>query len=436
MLSSPRNSANVTKIMSLDQNDAMAILRKFAAQTAQAEIQEAHREQTKKHVRWLVGSNDYKNYNTFKSQTEKFKAAYWLAVLGLLALCYVDLLAYLTTASMSSGNGKSMEQFYSSSHTEQNRRKRNTGDFATSASNFFDSSFPILPPFVGSFLASTANPILHAAVAAFCVLFLLPWTMMGTWSSCDENPQEASMVSMAAMQSRSYFLFQAACFFLFGIKLDSMAPFVNGLSKQPFAASREALDRTVVAVVVPTAVMYLMFYRRFAKFWKRKDLVSHPLLFYAPKLGLALFCSFWFVSISWSSFSVDATIAMIKTSGFDVVRDVFFSSGNGKGSGSNNVEGSRRSLVEFSRKIYILLVPYCAVVVVSSLLPSLQRLIDFLSPTSASQWAAGLIGYCGAGVLLSWSGQLTLDVAGAIVAGIAFLLWRGFPTEEHDSRDE
>merc|ERR1712000_674179 len=137
--------------------------------------------------------------------------------------------------------------------------------------------------------------------------------------------------------------------------------------------------KNYTGLFVPAIVAYFMFYRRFAKFWKKKDLLSvHPILFYAPILGLTVIFSWWFVSSMMQVFfsgtrgnlgapSIDGMLGFLFKEVPPVLREAFFPATQMK---PNQLNPARAVVVELSTKIYMLLLPYCAFLIGISSLPS------------------------------------------------------------------
>ena len=169
-----------------------------------------------------------------------------------------------------------------------------------------------------------------------------------------------------------------------------------------------------------------MFYRPFAKFWKKKTLVRYPLVVYAPQFGSVLLFLWWFISTSATSKSLDSTIFFLFNDVFgETLKQLFYSFNNNNN--SNSVQ-ARNTILDFCGRIYGVVIPYClvllSVISINQLVPSVEAMSD-AAQALLNHWTFKLFLHGIAAVVLSWNGVLTPDVVVALIIGILFTVWRG-----------
>jgi hypothetical protein len=398
-------TATPTPRVTLDQNEAQ-LFRRMAAQQAQQEQRNQQNVYNANQLRFLASSRDFNDYSAYKKQTDHFKSGFWLAVFGIILFAYFDGVLWAT---------QPVDRYH-----QMNPNKQNSND----------------TPILGTMMRSTKSLAVNLAFAGVAGLYILPWTLYSVWSPADEYPQEANLLSIAAIHIRAYFLLQFVAPYL-QVKLD-IPPFLSSLKTEPFGSLQQsseqvksqgilglivnspAIMKSLCAIGVPLLVGYVMFYLPFAKFWKQKSLVRHPLVLYAPRFGFVLLFVWWFVGTAAASKSIDSTISFLYNEVF--TRQLLFNTNN-----SNNNNNARNMVLDFCGRIYGVILPYCAVLLtvvwVNRILPSLEEVSDF-AETLVNSFIMKLLFHAVVAIVLSFNGLLTPDIVVALIMGIGFTLYQ------------
>lgn len=269
----------------------------------------------------------------------------------------------------------------------------------------------IIPDIVGAFIRSSSNLYVSTFLSLFCVLFLLPWSIIGVWSPCDEDPNEYTAYHGLKIHILAFILMHVFGK-IAGLKVN-FEPFMSVIEAPAPNLSKEAggrffsgsLGQLYVGAAVPYAVAVLMFYQPFAKFWKRKELLSYnPILFYAPQLGLSVIFNWWLYSSLANSVknqqvpSIDGMIAFVFKELPPLIVEAFKPSVPMKASQLNP---ARAVIVETNTKIYLMLLPYCAFLIgVASIPRHAFRIFH---------WSIRLVLLLGFAALLNFSGMRSID---------------------------